>query len=124
MTHNAVLLRTDAGAELTAIAADATKREAAWAFARKIAAKSAHVVKIGKAAFYRQLENGPRQGGVRIYRRGDGREHDGARRAGRHLRLRREACPNMARPVSALAGECTCQSSRAAPGLYQCCTGG
>jgi enoyl-CoA hydratase/carnithine racemase len=62
MTHNAVLLRTDAGAELTAIAADATERKAALASARKIAAKSAHVVKIGKAAFYRQLENGPRQG--------------------------------------------------------------
>ena len=62
MTHNAVLLRTDTGAELTAVAAVATKREAAWAFARKIAAKSAHVVKIGKAAFYRQLANGPRQG--------------------------------------------------------------
>ena len=62
MTHNAVLLRIDAGAELTAIAADATEREAALASARKIAAKWAHVVKIGKAAFYRQLENGPRQG--------------------------------------------------------------
>jgi enoyl-CoA hydratase/carnithine racemase len=32
------------------------ERDAALAFARKIAAKSAHVVKIGKEAFYRQLE--------------------------------------------------------------------
>jgi enoyl-CoA hydratase/carnithine racemase len=32
--------------------------EAALAFARKIAGKSAHVVKIGKEAFYRQLEMG------------------------------------------------------------------
>jgi len=33
-----------------------TERDAALALARKIAAKSAHVVKIGKEAFYRQLE--------------------------------------------------------------------
>ncbi len=32
--------------------------EAALALARKIAGKSAHVVKIGKQAFYRQLEMG------------------------------------------------------------------
>ena len=32
------------------------ERAAALALARKIAAKSAHVVKIGKEAFYRQLE--------------------------------------------------------------------
>ncbi len=32
------------------------ERDAALALARKIAAKSAHVVKLGKQAFYRQLE--------------------------------------------------------------------
>jgi enoyl-CoA hydratase/carnithine racemase len=35
-----------------------TELDAALAFARKIAGKSAHVVKIGKEAFYRQLEMG------------------------------------------------------------------
>ena len=35
-----------------------TERDAALALARKIAAKSSHVVKIGKQAFYRQLELG------------------------------------------------------------------
>jgi enoyl-CoA hydratase/carnithine racemase len=33
-----------------------TERDAALEFARKIAAKSAHVIKIGKEAFYRQVE--------------------------------------------------------------------
>jgi enoyl-CoA hydratase/carnithine racemase len=35
-----------------------SERDAALALARKIAGKSAHVVKLGKAAFYRQLEMG------------------------------------------------------------------
>jgi len=35
-----------------------TERDEAIKLARKIAAKSAHVVKIGKEAFYRQLEMG------------------------------------------------------------------
>jgi enoyl-CoA hydratase/carnithine racemase len=38
------------------VVAAGTERDAALALARKIAAKSTHVVKIGKAAFYRQLE--------------------------------------------------------------------
>jgi enoyl-CoA hydratase/carnithine racemase len=40
------------------IVAAGTERDAALALGRKIAAKSAHVVKIGKQAFYRQLEMG------------------------------------------------------------------
>jgi enoyl-CoA hydratase/carnithine racemase len=35
-----------------------TERDAALALGRKIAEKSSHVVKIGKEAFYRQLEMG------------------------------------------------------------------
>jgi enoyl-CoA hydratase/carnithine racemase len=38
------------------VVAPGTERDEALALARKIAAKSAHVVKIGKEAFYRQLE--------------------------------------------------------------------
>jgi len=38
------------------VVAPGTEREEALAFARKIAAKSNHVVKIGKEAFYHQLE--------------------------------------------------------------------
>jgi enoyl-CoA hydratase/carnithine racemase len=38
------------------VVAPATERDEALALARKIAAKSAHVLKIGKAAFYRQLD--------------------------------------------------------------------
>jgi enoyl-CoA hydratase/carnithine racemase len=38
------------------VVAQGTEREAALALGRKIAAKSTHVVKLGKAAFYRQLE--------------------------------------------------------------------
>ena len=38
------------------VVAPGTEREEALALARKIAAKSTHVVKIGKEAFYRQLE--------------------------------------------------------------------
>jgi enoyl-CoA hydratase/carnithine racemase len=38
------------------VVAPGTELEAALALARKIAAKSTHVVKMGKAAFYRQLE--------------------------------------------------------------------
>ena len=40
------------------VVAPGTEREAALALGRKIAAKSAHVVKIGKEAFYRQVELG------------------------------------------------------------------
>jgi enoyl-CoA hydratase/carnithine racemase len=40
------------------VASPGTEREEALTLARKIAAKSAHVVKIGKEAFYRQLEMG------------------------------------------------------------------
>ena len=40
------------------VVAAGSEREAALALGRKIAAKSAHVVKIGKQAFYRQLEMG------------------------------------------------------------------
>jgi enoyl-CoA hydratase/carnithine racemase len=35
-----------------------SERDAALALARKVAGKSAHVVKIGKQAFYKQLEMG------------------------------------------------------------------
>jgi enoyl-CoA hydratase/carnithine racemase len=38
------------------VVAPGTEREGALALGRKIAAKSAHVVKIGKEAFYRQIE--------------------------------------------------------------------
>jgi enoyl-CoA hydratase/carnithine racemase len=38
------------------VVAPGTEREEALALARKIAAKSTHVVKIGKEAFYRQVE--------------------------------------------------------------------
>src|SRR5438876_10208339 len=38
------------------VVAPGTEREEALAFGRKIAAKSTHVVKIGKEAFYRQIE--------------------------------------------------------------------
>ena len=40
------------------VVAPGTEREEALALGRKIAAKSAHVVKIGKEAFYRQVELG------------------------------------------------------------------
>jgi len=40
------------------VVAPGTEREEALALGRKIAAKSAHVVKIGKEAFYRQIELG------------------------------------------------------------------
>jgi len=40
------------------VVAPGTERDEAMALARKIAAKSTHVVKIGKEAFYRQLEMG------------------------------------------------------------------
>ena len=40
------------------VVAPGTEREEALALGRKIAAKSAHVVKIGKKAFYRQVELG------------------------------------------------------------------
>ena len=40
------------------VVAAGTERDAALALGRKIAAKSSHVVKIGKEAFYRQLEMG------------------------------------------------------------------
>jgi enoyl-CoA hydratase/carnithine racemase len=40
------------------VVAAGSERDAALALARKVAAKSAHVVKIGKQAFYRQLEMG------------------------------------------------------------------
>ena len=65
-------------------------RDEALKLARKIAAKSAAVVKLGKEAFYRQLEMGV----VDAYGyadRSDGQEHDGARRRGGHFRVRREA---------------------------------
>jgi len=42
------------------VVAPGTEREEALALGRKIAAKSAHVVKIGKEAFYRQVELGLR----------------------------------------------------------------
>ncbi len=38
------------------VVAPGTEREAAFALAEKIATKSSHIVKIGKRAFYRQLE--------------------------------------------------------------------
>jgi enoyl-CoA hydratase/carnithine racemase len=38
------------------VVAPGTEREEALALARKIAAKSTHVVKIGKEAFYKQIE--------------------------------------------------------------------
>jgi enoyl-CoA hydratase/carnithine racemase len=40
------------------VVAPGTEREEALALARKVASKSAHIVKIGKEAFYRQLELG------------------------------------------------------------------
>jgi len=40
------------------VVAPGREREEALALGRKIAAKSAYVVKIGKEAFYRQLEGG------------------------------------------------------------------
>jgi enoyl-CoA hydratase/carnithine racemase len=40
------------------VVAPSTEREEALALARKVASKSAHVVKIGKEAFYRQIELG------------------------------------------------------------------
>jgi enoyl-CoA hydratase/carnithine racemase len=40
------------------VVAPGQERDEALAFARKVAAKSSHVVKIGKEAFYRQLELG------------------------------------------------------------------
>jgi enoyl-CoA hydratase/carnithine racemase len=41
---------------INSVVAPGTERDEALALARKIAAKSTHVVKIGKEAFYRQLE--------------------------------------------------------------------
>ena len=55
----------------------------------KIAAKSSHVIGIGKEAFYRQLEMPLAE--AYATPPGDDREHAGARRRGRHLRLHREA---------------------------------
>ena len=52
--------------------------------------KSSYTLKVGKEAFYRQLDMGLARG-LRLRLRGDDRKHDGARRRGGHLRLHRKA---------------------------------
>ena len=54
-------------------------REEALKLARKIAAKSAAVVRLGKEAFYRQLEMDPRRC-LQLRQRNHAQEHDDARR--------------------------------------------
>ena len=55
------------------------ERAEALALAEKIASKSSHVVKIGKRAFYEQVQM-PLAEAVRYAAEGHDREHDGARR--------------------------------------------
>ena len=80
------------------VVAAGTERDAAIALAQKVALKSAYTVKLGKAAFYRQAEMSL-AGRLSLCGRGDDREHDGARRRGRHRRLHREARAEMAGQV-------------------------
>ena len=68
---------------------------------KQIAAKSSYVLGIGKQAFYRQIEM-PLAEAYRLRLRGDDREHDGARRRGRHRRLHREARADLGRPLIGL----------------------
>ena len=74
----------------------ARQRRSNWRM--QFASKSSHVVGIGKAAFYRQIEL-PLAEAYRLRLEGDDREHDGARRRGRHLRLHREARSKLGRPL-------------------------
>ena len=67
----------------------------------QIASKSMLTVKLGKEAFYRQRELGLADA-YKLRHRGDGREHAGARRRGRHLRLHRETRSDLGRPLMAV----------------------
>ena len=80
------------------VVAAGQERARAIEFAMQFASKSSHVIGIGKAAFYRQLEL-PLARSLRLRVEGDDREHDGARRRGRHLRLHREARPDVGRSI-------------------------
>ena len=84
------------------VVAPGKERDEALALAAKITAKSALVLKIGKEAFYRQLEIGLSDA-YRYTSAGDGGEHAGARRRGRHRRLHREARAEMGGPVRTAA---------------------
>ena len=74
------------------------ERARAIELAMQFASKSSHVIGIGKAAFYRQIEM-PLAEAYAYASQGDDREHDGARRRGRHLRLHREARSKLGRPL-------------------------
>ena len=63
--------------------------------AETIAGKSGHVLRIGKEAFYRQLELGLED--LRLHQPGDDREHDGPRRRGRDRSVPRQAQAGVAR---------------------------
>ena len=84
------------------VVAPGEERAAALALARTVASKSSYTLKVGKEAFYRQLEMGLADA-YAYASRSDDREHDGARRRGRHLRLHREARRRPGRIVEASA---------------------
>ena len=94
------------------VVAAGSEREEALALARRIAAKSSHVVKIGKEAFYRQAELDLAAAyAVRLQR--DGREHAGARCRGRDRSIRGEAAAHMGGSVNSRAGTATPCSNHA-----------
>ena len=84
------------------VVAPGEERKAALALARQIASKSSHVLKIGKQAFYKPGRDGPGRG-LRLRVGSHDRKHDGARRRGRHLRLHRQARPEVGRPLMVVA---------------------
>ena len=76
-------------------------RRAGWP--RRSPPKSPLTLKIGKRAFYEQREMGL-SARLRPRRRGDGGEHAGPRRRGRHRRLHRQAKPRLGGALTAREG--------------------
>ena len=93
------------------VVAPGSERDEALALARQIASKSALTVKIGKEAFYRQLEMSLADA-YRYTVGGDGGEHAGARRRGRHRRVHRESERAEAGKIARRFGQTCAKPSR------------